>query len=319
MATEVGASTLERAWNWWVKARLLRWGFVGALVLVGLGLSLFGGFVVCRDELATVGNSAVVRSCGPPGLTDLPVVAGVFLLVVLLAPDLSEVSIGVLSLKQRVEDTRRDQKEIRAEFEGLKQSFNISPSATAEQTTSVATSIEALDLPGTIREIVRGISRNPDLAGAEDHAGGVDPRFARTLGELVLTISRLEFLLGSTVEGRLSGIKIRFWFVEVELGSEKLQSYQSQAFADLTHLIEDKGPIALRDTRDSFKKEYLPLLGRLGVVREFAINGVISLDDAESALQNLRILLGALSIRLEQLPRSERAAAAPKKGLTATP
>jgi hypothetical protein len=299
----------------------LRWGVAGVLVLVSLGLSVFGDYVVCRDELASVGNRAVVRTCGPLGLTDLPSVAAILVLVVLLAPDLSEVSIGVLALKQRVEDTRRDQKEVRAEFEGLKQSFNISSSTTAEQTTSVATSMEAVDLPGTIREIVRVVSHEPDLAGAEDRAGGVDPSHARILGEIILTIAKLEFLLGSTLEGAIrSGLKIKFWFIELEVvASDKLQSYQSQAFPDQARLIKGKDPIALRDTRQSFTADYNGVLTRLGLVREFVINGVISVDEAESALQNLRILLGALSIRLEELPPSKDSATAQEKVPTVAP
>lgn len=290
-----------------MKARLLRWGLAALLILIGIWLSVPGGHVVCQDELAHVGKNAVVRTCGPLGLTALPVVASVLLLVVLLGPDLSEVSIGVLSLKQRVDETQRNQKEIQEEFEGLKQSFVIATSASAEQTTSVATSVEAPDLPGLVREIVRGVSANPALAGAEEHAGGVDPKYASTLGNVVLTLARLEFLLGSRSMGL--GPKIRFWIIEIGSGPSMMQLSQSEAFADLVRLIDGKDPAALFVARASFREEYDQVLKQLASVREFAINGVISLSEAESTLNNARILLGALTIKVEQLPRADRDAA----------
>lgn len=309
-------SAWERAWRWWVTARLLRWGLATLVILVGIWLTLPGAHVICRDELANVGKNAVVRTCGPLGVTDLPVVCGILLLVVLLGPDLSEVSIGVLTLKRSVEDTQRGQEEIRGEVEGLKQAFTMQASTSAEQTTSVATSVQAPDLAGVVREIARAVSSNPALAGAEEYAGDLNPRYASILGKVVLTLARLEFLLGSRALGKFAGGGggvVRFWVVE--LGGPDMMTLfsKSEAFVDLAPLISDKEPAALAAERNSFRLEYADVLAQLGEVRQFAINGVITLSAAESTLENARALLGALSIRLKRLPRAESKAAPPKK------
>jgi hypothetical protein len=75
---------------------LLVGGFVGLIV---------SGWTVCEEQLATVGSQPVVRRCRPLILSDLPVVTGLLVVLLLLLPDLAEIGIpGFISLKRRVED-----------------------------------------------------------------------------------------------------------------------------------------------------------------------------------------------------------------------
>src|SRR5215203_1695974 len=182
MTPREGSTRLEQAWEWWTNARLLRWSVAALIVLGGLAFSVFGESV-CRDQLAAVGNTAVVKTCGPVEFSDLPVVAGILLLFIVIAPDLSEVSIGILSLKQRVQEAKQEQDKIRDEFEDLKQTIAVSLSAIAEQSTSVTTAVQAPDLAATVTAISRLVSSDPVLQGAQESAGEVPRDYSQTLGE----------------------------------------------------------------------------------------------------------------------------------------
>jgi hypothetical protein len=81
-----------------------RWAVAASLLLLGIVYSRTG-WTVCEEKLATIGNQAVVKVCRPPTLTDLPVVGGLLLMLLLLFPDLAEIGIpGFVSLKRRVEE-----------------------------------------------------------------------------------------------------------------------------------------------------------------------------------------------------------------------
>jgi hypothetical protein len=91
-------------------ARVLRWlaltrrTIAVMLLLVGVVYAL-GNWQVCEDKLATVGTNAVVRICRPPTLSDVPVAAGLLLVLLLFLPDLSEIGIpGFVSLKRQVQE-----------------------------------------------------------------------------------------------------------------------------------------------------------------------------------------------------------------------
>lgn len=100
---------LTRLWNWWVKSHAIRWGAAALLVVAALVVTVWVEPTVCRDQLSQVGDRAVVAVCGPIAVTDPPALVGLLLLFFLLAPDLTEVSIGVLTLKQRADAAEAQQ------------------------------------------------------------------------------------------------------------------------------------------------------------------------------------------------------------------
>jgi hypothetical protein len=101
-----------------------------AVVALGLAAvwlaSSLGALKVCRDSLASVGSAAVVRMCGPLGLIEL--LPWTLLLVLLMWPDLSEVSVpGLISLKRRVAEQEKRQERLEIAIQAVQQNVNLSP------------------------------------------------------------------------------------------------------------------------------------------------------------------------------------------------
>jgi hypothetical protein len=58
----------------------------------------------CQEQVARVGNSPLVKSCGPLSLTDPPMLALLIVACVLILPDLSSIEIpGVIRLEREIE------------------------------------------------------------------------------------------------------------------------------------------------------------------------------------------------------------------------
>lgn len=296
----------KRAWDRWSEARALRWTLSAALVVGSGAVSILDESTICRQQLASVGEIPVVETCGPPSITDLPVIAVVLLLAILLAPDLSEISIGVLSLKQRVSKAERVQQHLTEEVEAIRNVVTFSASTEARQNieTSIAPviEVEAPDLPGILREVAQSLGRvpeDPTLKGAEDYVDKPDPGVASLLGELVLTLSQLEYLLGlRSIETPILP-RVSLFGVDLDVTAMALR----MAFPDLNAVVVRVDPQALESVREAFVAEYEKPLGNLRVVRAFAVHGLVSESVAKSALKTARTLFGALSIRIEGLPR----------------
>jgi hypothetical protein len=95
-------------WKRWADLRLLRWSL--ALVLVALasvGFAWQWWDPVCSEELASTGPTAVVEVCRSPSITDPALVAGLLVLVLLMWPDLSELSFGIVRLTRQVDESQR--------------------------------------------------------------------------------------------------------------------------------------------------------------------------------------------------------------------
>lgn len=93
-------------WTRWADARALRWGVVALLLIAAVIVSSIDGLIeVCEEQLAETGSKEVVDVCRRPSLSD-PTVVGFLLLVLVgcLWPDISEISIGVLSLTRKVDE-----------------------------------------------------------------------------------------------------------------------------------------------------------------------------------------------------------------------
>jgi hypothetical protein len=81
-----------------------RWSVAGGILLLSSIFFISHDWVICDQKLAAVGTHPVVKVCHSPSLTDLPVIAILLLVLLLLLPDLSEVGVpGLISLKGKVE------------------------------------------------------------------------------------------------------------------------------------------------------------------------------------------------------------------------
>lgn len=96
-------------WEWITEQRAARW----LVVLVGLTfgfVSLTGGWwgSVCSQELAAVGAEPVVRICRTPSVTDPAFIIGSLLLLFLLWPDVSKISIGNIALEKQIAKSKEE-------------------------------------------------------------------------------------------------------------------------------------------------------------------------------------------------------------------
>jgi hypothetical protein len=81
-----------------------RWTVAFAVLLTCVFGLLAGWFEVCSVETA---GTTVTRTCNGPSITDAGAVAIAFLIVLLLAPDMSEVGVFGVSLKRRLWQQRK--------------------------------------------------------------------------------------------------------------------------------------------------------------------------------------------------------------------
>jgi hypothetical protein len=74
----------------------------------------------CEDEVARVGNAPLIKSCGPLGLTDAPLLVLIGAAVLLLLPDVTSIEIpGIVRLERRVEAQSERQEEIAQEIKNV--------------------------------------------------------------------------------------------------------------------------------------------------------------------------------------------------------
>jgi hypothetical protein len=138
---------LQRFRGWW---RLARWLAAVLLLVAGAVGLIVSGWAVCEDRLAAVGNQAVVRVCHSPALTDVPVLTGLLVVLLLLLPDLAEIGIpGFISLKRRVDDQEAKLAGLELQVE---QSTDVRQTAAQEVDTKAnALNVNYIDIEGALR------------------------------------------------------------------------------------------------------------------------------------------------------------------------
>jgi hypothetical protein len=95
----------------WKRLRTMRWILAFVLMLAGGVAVLVGLPEVCEEQVAQTGEQGVVRTCHEPSATDPRFIAFLVLILMLVWPDLSELSVGMVKLTRRVEDqTKQTQK-----------------------------------------------------------------------------------------------------------------------------------------------------------------------------------------------------------------
>jgi hypothetical protein len=109
-------------------ATLARRGLAFALLAGWLAMLMVSAWTahlqVCNDEVARVGGTALVRSCGSLSITDAPSLALLVIFGVLLLPDLSALEIpGILRVERKLEEQARRQDDFTAMIQRLEVSI----------------------------------------------------------------------------------------------------------------------------------------------------------------------------------------------------
>lgn len=126
--------------------KAVRWSVAGGILLLSFVFFVSHNWVICDQKLAAVGTQPVVKVCHSPSLTDLPVIAILLLVVLLLLPDLSEVGFpGLFSLKRQVEQQetklgnleqeltlQTEMKQVAQQTQKVESTFNIQLADTGE-------------------------------------------------------------------------------------------------------------------------------------------------------------------------------------------
>jgi hypothetical protein len=150
-------------------SRRLRWSLAALVLVVGIAITGMG-WRVCEDKLATTGSSALARVCRPPAITDPPVAAGLFLVLLLLLPDLAEIGIpGFLTLKRRVEEQQAKVEEQEVKLTELanqivqvaEQRQDVTQQANPQASNYTVVSLNAVDVPSVLRELNAKVDDRP--------------------------------------------------------------------------------------------------------------------------------------------------------------
>ena len=139
-------------WKWWTSAKALRWLLALLIVLVGTLVWASGSVEICDDRLAAVGTDPVVRVCSAPTLSSPAVIGWLLAVLFLLAPDVTEISVGLFSLKQKVE---QESKETREVVESLSVRVNGQLAQIARQAQDLVSNIHD---EGSTIQVVQGLS-----------------------------------------------------------------------------------------------------------------------------------------------------------------
>jgi hypothetical protein len=187
-------------------SRRLRWSLAALVLVVGIAITGIG-WRVCEDKLATTGSSAVARVCRPPTITDPPVAAGLFLVLLLLLPDLAEIGIpGFVTLKRRVEEQQARVEEQEAKLTELanhmaqvaEQRQVVTQQANPQASNYTFVSPNAVDVSSVLRELNAKVDDRPartrSLGGFQD-ASDVTPDRARVEAQLLRLWAKLAALV----------------------------------------------------------------------------------------------------------------------------
>lgn len=119
--------------------RIPRWVLASAVLCACVYGLLTSAFQICSVETATEkAEKAVTRTCDGPGVTDAGVVAIALLIVLLIAPDMSEVGVFGVSLKRRLAAAERDASDSKQTAENVATQLQLLRIETLSQAAAVA-------------------------------------------------------------------------------------------------------------------------------------------------------------------------------------
>jgi hypothetical protein len=209
--------------------RIPRWLLAFTVLFVCVGGLLTSSFSVCKDETVTKGaDQTVTRTCNGPSVSDAGVVAIALLIVLLFAPDMSEVGVLGVSLKRRLATAEAKASESAEKAERLEDRIQVQNSRIEmlSQNLAMATanaqaiSNVYLTTSDEIRQRDSGLAQK-----AEAFKRGVEPEPTTTAGELVT----------EALDAELATRLIRDW--EVLAASLDLPPYRPGGRPDIPRVV----------------------------------------------------------------------------------
>ncbi len=161
------------------RTRSIRWGAAITILVIGSFATAIGFFgEVCDEELSETG--AVVELCDPPSVTDLPVTLALLALIAMLAPDLSEVTLGGIGVKRLIEqkssETKQDIAGVEERTERRIAAFEmrVTQSPTFNNVMAFSPQLSESDIRGIVEALSR--SRAEGGAGSKQISHTVDAK-----------------------------------------------------------------------------------------------------------------------------------------------
>lgn len=252
MESEDATRGLERLRGWW---KPVRWSAAMLLLVAGIVGIIISRWTVCEERLATVGGQAVVRVCRPPALTDLPVVTGLLVALLLLLPDMVEIGIpGFISLKRRVEDQE-------AKLAGLElqlaQSVDLHQAAVQEaDSRATALNFNLIDVQGALRAFRDKAGEEvPGFHDAAQWVARVSLQRGQLEAQLLRVWARLQPLVDLSEYALYDEKRIRDAESRVDWAERLYQMSQEDRQLALQEMQDKRPQVAKRGTRDFVRSE----------------------------------------------------------------
>jgi len=134
------------------------------LVVAGTVMAIIGVPAVCEEQLAQTGDQGVVRVCHAVSITDVRIIGLLAILLLLIWPDLSELTVGIVKLTRRVQEQTSETKRVSDEVRllGVELRQTISQRVSQSQNISIYTA-EA----GRPHEVSKTPPPHPGLAPSD--------------------------------------------------------------------------------------------------------------------------------------------------------
>ncbi len=213
-----------------------RWSVAGGILLLSFFFFISHNWAICDQKLAAVGTQAVVKVCHSPSLTDLPVIAILLLVLLLLLPDLSEVGFpGLFSLKRQVEQQETKLGNLEQEL-----TFQAEVKQVAQQTQKVESTfnIQLADTGEALRDFERKSGIAIHYADDNGAVGLSNTQRAQLRSQLIDDANAVDELVrrGSSLT-ELDKAKAREYEVYSELLKRKIQRRPGDSYFELTRDI----------------------------------------------------------------------------------
>jgi hypothetical protein len=97
----------------------------------------------CTDEVARVGSTPLIRSCGPMSILDPPLLVLLVACGLLLLPDLKVIELfGIVRLERVVEEARKSQEELTKTVQDIKLDINLNVTQAAERAADTTQAVD---------------------------------------------------------------------------------------------------------------------------------------------------------------------------------
>ncbi|HEX9854595.1 MAG TPA: hypothetical protein VGC47_04715 [Acidimicrobiia bacterium] len=248
-------------------ARLRRFAAI-VVVLVGLGVVVSGAVPACEENALVVGTSVeVVETCRDVSLTDGRLVVWALIGVAFVWPDISELTVGSVSVKRRLARTESEQRAIKSEVEGLHQLVQL------QANQSIVVRVEP-----------RYVNPDNPIVIAELQRAGVEARHAEVAAEVTDTETAMQLL---RVHERISTFDTRYRRISEStsvIGDGGLEVFESEPwFTDVAQRWPEAiglGAAMLAEQARAFTHNFPDTLDSVRAVRNtVAHGGVVSSDD----------------------------------------